>query len=161
MRMPITCQFVTLLKSEGLDLLPVLKVRAGELGKRFLFFTRLDHGAHFNQDIVDFALFLFRGTGSERWSLRRTVGGKCTKLQQDALSRIDLAELFDMVSTPTRERERLVPGNEIVAIALFDLPREENGTLGVAGFKDDCDVDVTDSIIVVLRLGSEFNAPNK
>lgn len=70
-------------------------------------------------------------------------------------------ELFDMVSTPSGERERTVPWNEIVAVALFDLPAFKDGELRVYAFEDDADVDVADAIVVMHGLGSDLDASNK
>lgn len=94
-------------------------------------------------------------------TVRSTVLGKCAKLQQDGLSLIDLAELFDMVSTPSREREIFVPWNEIVAVPLLDLPTDKDTSLAVDGFEHDSDVDMADLVVVLSGLGADLDTSNK
>lgn len=160
MRVAIAVELVATLESEGLDLLSILEEGTRELGKRLGVFPLFDHASHLDEDVVNLALLFFIASlGEERW--RGFVGRQVAKFQQDGASWIDFAELFSMVSTPAGERERTVPWNEIVAVALFDVPRLEDRELGVDALKDDTDVDMADTVVVVLGFGADLDTPNK
>lgn len=180
-RVTIGGELVAFLQGESLNLLAVLKVRPGKLLEGAVVVAGLNHATHLDQDVVDLALLFFGRAGGERClAIRRTVLGKCTKLQQDGLSLIDLAELLDMVSTPSGERQIFVPWNEIVAcviyavstyglmhrlaaltIPLLDLPTDKDTSLAVDGFEHDCDVDMADLVVVLSWLGSDLDTSNK
>ena len=66
-----------------------------------------------------------------------------------------------MVSTPSRVWEISVPWNQIVSVPLLDFPSRKNVSLGVHRVEDDRDMDVLDKVVVVVRLGSDFDSPNK
>ena len=160
MRVAITLELVATLESECLDLFSVLEIGTRELGECLLLFPLFDHASHLNEDVIDLAFLLFVAALREG-RRRRFIARQLAKLQQDGASWIDFAELLDMVSTPSGVRESTVPWNEIVTVPLLDVPRFEDGELGVHTLEDDTDVDVADTIVVVLGLGSDFNTPDK